>query len=102
MKIALDQEDIEAIAQRVVEILKPYVAQNGKVEAVDTILDVPGLAGYLKVSTKWIYERTHLKEIPYIKVGGQLRFSRKDIDKWLLAGKIPAVNTSGRFLNAIK
>lgn len=92
MKAELESQDIEAIAQRIAEILKPMLARNGKQETEETIFDVRGLAEYLKVSSKWIYERTCLKEIPHIKIGGQLRFSKKDIDKWLQTSKIPASN----------
>jgi len=64
-------------------MLKPVVSGNGKHEAEDIIFDVKGLQAYLKVSKKWIYERTHLKEIPHLKINGQLRFKKKDVDKWL-------------------
>ena len=102
MKNDLEPVDIEAIAQRVAEILKPVLARNGRVDTEDIIFDVQTLSEYLKVSTKWIYERTHLKEIPYIKIGRQLRFNRKEIDKWLQVGKVPAVDTPGRILKTAK
>jgi excisionase family DNA binding protein len=41
------------------------------------------LAEYLTVSKQWIYERSHLKEIPHIKKQGLLRFRKREIDKWL-------------------
>jgi hypothetical protein len=53
VKIELEPQDIEAIAQRVTELLKPILAHR-KGEAEDTIFDVQGLAEYLKVSLKWI------------------------------------------------
>jgi len=93
MKALLEQEDIEKIAQAVCEMLKPMLS-NGKVENADEIFDIKGLADYLKVSKQWIYERTHLKEIPYLKINGQLRFRKKDIDKWLTAYNIPATTIS--------
>ena len=73
--------------------MKPLVACSGSTRDMDTIFNVKGLSEYLKVSPKWIYERTHLKEIPFIKVLGQLRFRKKDIDKWLLSYSIPVVDT---------
>jgi excisionase family DNA binding protein len=101
MKIEFEPQDIEAIAQRVIELLKPILA-NRKDEAEDVIFDVQGLAEYLKVSTKWVYDRTHLKEIPHIKVNGLLRFRKKDIDKWLDSFNVPSVNTPERMLKAVK
>lgn len=102
MKTELEPQDIEAIAQRVIELLKPLLSNNGKHDAEDVVFSVPALADYLKVSSKWIYERTHLKEIPYLKVNGLLRFRKKDIDKWLNSYHIPAVNTHERILKAVK
>ncbi len=90
VKTELEPQDIEAIASRVAEILRPALVRNGVNEAGDTIFDVRGLAEYLKVSKKWIYEHVQFKEIPHYKIKGQLRFSRKDIDKWMSGYKIPA------------
>jgi excisionase family DNA binding protein len=102
MKSEFEQQDIEVIAQRVKELLKPMLSGNGKNETEDTIFDVQGLAGYLMVTKKWIYERTQFKEIPYYKIGGQLRFRKKNIDKWLDTFNVPAVNTPDRILKAVK
>lgn len=101
MKLELEKSDIESIAQRVIELLRPVLSSNGKKEQ-DIIFDVPGLAEYLKVSRKWIYEKTHYKEIPYIKIGGQLRFRKKDIDKWLDEYNVPTVRTQSKFLLTVK
>ncbi|MFZ5988085.1 MAG: helix-turn-helix domain-containing protein [Bacillota bacterium] len=102
MKIDLEHQDIEPIAQRVIELLKPILKDNGKLEQENIIFDVKGLCSYLKVSDKWVYERTHLKEIPYLKVNGLLRFRKKDIDKWLSSFNMPLVSKSTRILRAVK
>ncbi len=87
MKFELEQEDLHAIAEEIIEHLTPLLS---RANTQDDIFDVPGLAAYLKVSPKWIYERTHLKEIPHYKTGGLLRFRRKDIDVWLSSLNVPA------------
>jgi excisionase family DNA binding protein len=102
LKAEFEPQDIEAIVQRVVEELRLITSGNGKTQGQDTIFDVSGLAEYLKVSKKWIYERTQFKEIPHYKIGGQLRFRKKDIDKWLISYNVPAVDTPDRILKAIK
>lgn len=102
MKTELELQDIEAIAQRIIELLKPMLSGNSKGEAEDTIFDVKDLAGYLRVSPKWIYERTHLKEIPHIKIGGQLRFRKRDIDKWLNSYNVLDISTPKRILRAVR
>lgn len=102
MKTELETQDIEAIAQRVIELIKPMLSGNGKHED-DTVLNVQGLAEYLHVTPKWIHERTHLKNIPFYKLSNkQLRFKKRDIDKWLDSLKTPAVNQFTGKLRAIK
>ncbi len=97
-ELTLPQELVDLIADKVIEKLKPLLSGNGRHED-DTIFSVQGLKGYLHVSDKWIYERTHLKEIPHLKVNGFLRFRKKEIDKWLNSFNIPAAS---RILRAIK
>lgn len=57
MKTELETHDIELIAVKMIEVLKPLLAQNGR-QPNDVIFDVEGLAEYLKVSKKWIYDTT--------------------------------------------
>ena len=91
-ELTLPPELIDEIANKLLEKLKPVLSKNDKSED-DIIFDVTGLSKYLGVTTKWIYEQTHLKTIPYLKLSNkQLRFSKKEIDRWLDAHKIPAVS----------
>jgi excisionase family DNA binding protein len=92
MKIDLEDQDIDRITQKVVDVLKPFI-RTDRDPAVDGILDMEGLCSYLKVTSKWVHERTHLKEIPFIKLSNkQLRFRKRDIDKWLESLRTPAIN----------
>ena len=92
IELTLPPEFIEEIADKVIQRLKPLIIGNGK-QAEDGIFDIKGLAEYLKVTPKWIYEQTHLKTIPHLKLSNkQLRFKKKDIDKWLDALRIPPTN----------
>jgi excisionase family DNA binding protein len=90
-ELTLSPEEIDAIASRVAEKLKPLLSASSK-ESGDVIYDVAGLADYLKVTPKWIHARTHLKEITHYKLGGQLRFRKKDIDRWAETQKVLALN----------
>ena len=97
-ELTLPLELVDAIADRVIDKLRPLLSGNGRDREEDVIFDVPEVADYLKVSTKWIYERTHLKEIPHIKVDGVLRFRKRDIDKWLNTHNVPAVRMPAKIL----
>lgn len=76
MKTVLENQDIELIAQRVVEIIRPFLPKE---KTDDVIFSVEELAAYLRVSPKWVYDHKH--ELPHFKPGGLLRFRKKDIDK---------------------
>lgn len=82
MRIELEPQDIEAIAQRLLELLKPILLGNGKGED-DTILDVQSLAEYLRVNKQWVYDKIHQEAIPYYKLGKYPRFRKAEIDEWL-------------------
>lgn len=49
-------------------------------------------AEYLKLSKSALYKLTSNKEIPYYVPGGKIiYFKREDLDKWVLQGKVPAM-----------
>ena len=76
MKTIMENEDIELIAQKVAEVIKPFLP-NEKTD--DVIFSVEELAKYLRVSPKWVYDHKH--ELPHFKPGGFLRFRKRDIDR---------------------
>lgn len=91
MRVDLESTDVEVIALRVIDALKPML--TGKDKQEDILFDVKSLGEYLGVTSKWIHERTHLKQMPYFKLSNkQLRFRKRDIDKWLESHKAPAMN----------
>ncbi len=83
MKIELEVSDIERIAERVVEQITPLFNKSHDSNN-DELMDVQGLADYLKVKRQWVYEKTHLNIIPYYKVGKYPRYRKSKIDEWLL------------------
>jgi excisionase family DNA binding protein len=82
MKTELEDRDIERIADKVVEKLRFQLKQSSK-NNDDELMDVKGLAKYLKVKESWVYEKVHTKQIPFHKAGRFPRFRKKHIDKWL-------------------
>ena len=62
----------------------PESKQKGETLAgVTSLLTVQEVCGLLKVPKSYIYSLTHQKRIPYLKIGGHLRFRQQDIDAWL-------------------
>jgi len=51
--------------------------------ADNAIMTIGEVADYLKVTERTIYRLAGAKQIPAFKVGGNWRFSRVDIDRWI-------------------
>ncbi len=83
MKIEIDDTVlIDTIVEKVFEKLKPSL-NNSHDSKDNELMDVKGLAEYLKVKESWVYEKIHTKQIPFQKAGRFPRFRKKNIDKWL-------------------
>ncbi|MBE0433085.1 helix-turn-helix domain-containing protein [candidate division WOR-3 bacterium] len=51
------------------------------------LLNVAQLSEFLNIKKKTIYDWCHKQQIPFIKVGGLLRFDHDDIMRWLQSKK---------------
>ena len=49
----------------------------------EEILTVAEVAKLLKVAQKTVYSMSQREELPAFKVGGQWRFRRADLDRWI-------------------
>ena len=58
------------------------VQEKGRSNAAQ-LMDVRGVASYLKLDRQTIYNWLHQQKISGIKVGGVWRFDRRMIDAWL-------------------
>jgi len=77
MKTILDQDDVELIAHRVAEVIRPLFTVKEDDKGI--IFSVDELAEYLRVSVKWVYDHTY--ELPHFKLGSLLRFRKQAIDR---------------------
>jgi excisionase family DNA binding protein len=53
------------------------------VEKNDELMKTDGVARWLNVSESTVRKWVHYGFIPYIKLGGAVRFSKKDIEAWI-------------------
>ena len=84
MKIEIDNSQlINDIVEKVVKRIIPLLKQSHK-NNDNELMTVGELANYLKVKTSWVYEKVHIREIPFHKAGKFPRFRKKHIDLWLL------------------
>lgn len=45
--------------------------------------DIKKAAWYLSISETWLYVNREKYKIPFIKIGGALRFRKEDLDDWM-------------------
>jgi excisionase family DNA binding protein len=102
MKSELEPQDIEIIAQRVVQLLKPILSQASKGDAGgDSIFTVETVAEYLKVDPTWVYKQVSIKTLPYFKSGKYIRFRKREIDLWIGRQTVNPIPSSAPTLKII-
>lgn len=52
-----------------------------------TLMTVDELSAFLKISKPGIYRMIRSREVPFIRIGRRLRFSKSEIDQWLQKSK---------------
>jgi hypothetical protein len=97
MKIELERSDIEAIAEKIAEILGPLISND---KAEDEILDKQALADYLRVDITWI-DKNYEGLLPHFHVGKYPRFKKSKIDKWMDSHK-PLQDSDSRIPKRLK
>lgn len=50
-------------------------------------LTIPEAAKIMRVSKTWLYKKAKAGVVPHFRVGGIIRFTKKDIDEWMNAHK---------------
>ncbi len=89
-------EAYRAIAEMVLEHLRPLLSGSGRSAGEDVIFDKKTLAEYLHVSESTINKMVMNKQIPHFKIqagqSGAVRFRQRDIDKWIQRQTIPDIN----------
>ncbi len=53
------------------------------IQNLGTIMTIPEVASYLKISKAKIYYLVQRNEIPHVKIGRNVRIKESDLAKWL-------------------
>ena len=94
MKSEFERSDIEAIAEKLAEIVMPKIEQllaraldRGEDELL-TVDEAAALLGRSKGQVyQWVHSATHgLSDFPFSKQGKQLRFSKRALMSWTSTG----------------
>jgi excisionase family DNA binding protein len=52
------------------------------------LMTISQLAEHLKVDTSGVYKLLRNDHLPYVKIGGDIRFDRHEIDRWIAHRKV--------------
>ena len=67
MRIEIDEQDIKRIAEKVVELLRPLLANGEKHLNEDVVFTVESLSEYLKTNVSWVRKQVSFMTIPFLK-----------------------------------
>ena len=59
-------------------------------DGIETLWDARDVARYLKVSRSWVYQKAEAGLLPYLKVGGLVRFVPERVRAFALGSGAPA------------
>ena len=76
----LEFDPTEDAQERLLRIFE-YLLQHSGVEK--RYLTIDELSKYISTPRGTIYSWTHMRKIPYSKVGRVLRFDKQEIDSWM-------------------
>jgi excisionase family DNA binding protein len=84
MRAQLDNEDVELIARRVVELLRDELRDQ---RADDGWMDSKQAAAYLSLTVAALHRVTARREVPFHqdRPGGKCWFKRSELDAWRAA-----------------
>ena len=94
MKVELETQDIEAIAQRVSELLKPILSTNH--DPNDRWFNVRQLSEYIGISAQWIYNNKN--KLPHVNINSKPLFRKSEVDRWLESYRVKTGNEIIEFL----
>lgn len=76
-------EKVSSSVANLVNTLEGQIELLEENEGKDEILSVTQAAEKLQMSRAGLYGLVHKESIPYLKIGGTLRFSSRDLDTWM-------------------
>ncbi len=66
------------------------------ISSSESLIDIPGLAKRLGTTVRHVRRLVAEKRVPYLKVGGLIRFDPSDIAAWLDGHRVPLAESKDR------
>ena len=73
------------------DILSEIRMLREQTEPVREVLTLEEAANYLRLSPHTLREKTRLRQIPFYKMGGSIRFRRSKLNSWIDRGEIAII-----------
>ena len=90
------EEVIKQIADKVSWNVMSAIRSTTPTNSND-IMGVVEDSKYLGMSRRWVYDRVNEKSIPHMKIVGVVKFSKKEIDRWIETYRVPATKNPPKF-----
>jgi len=88
------KKPFDLLLEQIRQVVAEEVAKAVKGSKDDNLLTVAEVCQVLNVTEEWVYHNT--KKLPFVrKVGGLLRFSSNDLQRWIAAQRFKAANNGG-------
>jgi excisionase family DNA binding protein len=84
----------DLLIDRIRQVVAEEVQKAVKGSRDDRLLDIDEVCKILNVAKPWVYH--NVKKLPFVrKVGGNLRFSSNDLQRWIAAQRLRASKDGG-------
>ena len=79
------------ISQQLDQILNELRGLRQQETSAREILTIEEAADYLRLSVFTLREKVRLRQVPFYKVGGAVRFRRSKLDRWIDRNEVATV-----------
>ena len=88
MIIPVNKEILMQIVHSAVrEAFAEYNKKVAPMEHTEDMISAEDAAKFLDIKISTLYFKTHMKEIPFMKKGKKIYFSRKELAQWVAEGR---------------
>lgn len=85
--ITLEKEELKSLMQEAIQCALQALGLKSEPVEEEDLMTVEDVVLWLDIKKSALYQKTHYQEIPFMKKGKRIYFSRKELTKWLHDGR---------------
>lgn len=85
--LSIEKEELASMIRDAVEAALSSLGLKTEPQEQEDLMTIEDVALWLDMKKSALYQKTHYREIPFMKKGKRVYFSRKELIKWLQEGK---------------